>query len=121
MFSGKTEELIRRLRRAEIAKLSISIFKPKLDTRFNKKQIVSHNKTNMNSILVNNCKSILNNTNDYDVIGIDEAQFFDNNIIKVCRKLVKNNKRVIIAGLDKDFREPFWPHALPNGRSRLFR
>ena len=104
MFSGKTEELIRRLRRAEIARLTIAIFKPQLDTRFKKKQIISHNKTAMNSTLVNECESILNEAEKYDVIGIDEAQFFDNRLVKVCKKLSNMNKRVIDAGLDKDFK-----------------
>jgi thymidine kinase len=110
MFSGKTEELIRRLRRAEIARLAIAIFKPQLDTRFKKKQIISHNKTAMNSTLVNECEAILNEAEKYDVIGIDEAQFFDNRLVKVCQKLANMNKRVIVAGLDKDFKgSPFGP------------
>ena len=110
MFSGKTEELIRRLRRAAIAKLAIAIFKPKLDTRFKKEQIVSHNKTAMNSILINKCESILNNAEKYNVIGIDEAQFFENSIVEVCQKLARINIRVIVAGLDKDFKgKPFGP------------
>ena len=110
MFSGKTEELIRRVRRAEIARLTIVIYKPKLDTRFRERQIVSHNKTSMNSILISECEVILNDAEKYDVIGIDEAQFFDNSLVEVCQKLADMNKRVIIAGLDKDFKgNPFGP------------
>lgn len=110
MFSGKTEELIRRLRRAKIAKLSVVIFKPQLDSRFKKEHIVSHNKTEMESILIENPTKILKLAINCQVVGIDETQFFDNKIIEVCQKLVKDNKRIIIAGLDKDYQgRPFKP------------
>jgi len=110
MFSGKTEELIRRLRRAKIAKLSVVIFKPQLDSRFKKEHIVSHNKTEMESILIKDPTKILKLAINCQVVGIDETQFFDNKIIEVCQKLVKDNKRIIIAGLDKDYQgRPFKP------------
>ena len=110
MFSGKTEELIRRLRRAEIAKLSVVIFKPQLDSRFKKEHIVSHNRREMKSILIEDPKQILKMAISYEVVGIDEAQFFDNKITEVCQKLAKDYKRVIVAGLDKDYRgNPFGP------------
>ena len=110
MFSGKTEELIRRLRRAKIAKLSVVIFKPQLDSRFKKEHIVSHNKTEMESILIEDPTKILKLAINCQVVGIDETQFFDNKIIEVCQKLVKDNKRIIIAGLDKDYQgRPFKP------------
>jgi thymidine kinase len=110
MFSGKTEELIRRLRRAEIAKLSISIFKPKIDSRYDKGHIVSHNKIKMMSFMINEPKEIINASKDHDVIGIDETQFFDQSIVEVCKELAANKKRVIVAGLDTDYRGlPFGP------------
>ena len=110
MFSGKTEELIRRLRRAEIAKLSISIFKPKIDSRYDKGHIVSHNKIKMMSFIINEPKEIINASKDHDVIGIDETQFFDHSIVEVCKELAANKKRVIVAGLDTDYRGlPFGP------------
>ena len=110
MFSGKTEELIRRLRRAKIAKLSVIIFKPQLDSRFKKEHIVSHNRTEMKSVLIEDPTKILKLAINYQVVGIDETQFFDNKIIEVCQKLVKDNKRIIIAGLDKDYQgRPFDP------------
>ena len=103
MFSGKTEELIRRLKRAQIAKMSTVIFKPKIDSRYSEKQIVSHNNNRMNSKIIKNTKEIISNSINIDVIGIDEAQFFDKNIVKTCRSLANNGKRVIVAGLDKDY------------------
>ena len=110
MFSGKTEELMRRLRRAEIAKMSISIFKPKVDSRYDKGHIVSHNKDKMISFIVDNPKEIINASVNHDVIGIDETQFFDHSIVDVCRKLASDKKRVIVAGLDRDYRGlPFGP------------
>ena len=113
MFSGKTEELIRRLRRAEIAKLSVAIFKPQLDSRFKKEHIVSHNRREMKSILIRDPKQILKMAINYEVVGLDEAQFFDDEIIEICMKLAKDSKRVIIAGLDKDYQgAPFGP--MPN-------
>tara|TARA_B100001758_G_scaffold109354_1_gene93682 strand:- start:4006 stop:4572 length:567 start_codon:yes stop_codon:yes gene_type:complete len=110
MFSGKTEELIRRLRRAEIAKLSTSIFKPKIDSRYDKGHIVSHNKIKMMSFMINEPKEIINASKDHDVIGIDETQFFDHSIVEICKELAANKKRVIVAGLDTDYRgQPFGP------------
>ena len=110
MFSGKTEELMRRLRRAEIAKMSIAIFKPKVDYRYGKDHIVSHNRTKMASFTVNDPKEIIKVSKNHDVIGIDEAQFFEDTIVDVCKDLAINKKRVIIAGLDTDYRgTPFGP------------
>ena len=110
MFSGKTEELIRRLRRAKIARRSVVMCKPQLDSMFKKEHIVSHNKTEMESILIENPTKILKLAINCQVVGIDETQFFDNKIIEVCQKLVKDNKRIIIAGLDKDYQgRPFKP------------
>ena len=110
MFSGKTEELIRRLRRAEIAKMSVSIYKPKLDYRYDSRYIVSHNKIKMESRSVTKSQHILKLAINDNVIGIDEGQFFDKDITKVCRQLAKLGKRVIVAGLDKDFKGmPFTP------------
>tara|TARA_B100001250_G_scaffold175263_1_gene150721 strand:- start:11 stop:574 length:564 start_codon:yes stop_codon:yes gene_type:complete len=110
MFSGKTEELIRRLRRAQIAKMSTIIFKPKVDSRYSKNEIVSHNKNRMNSKIINTTKEIISKSKNIDVIGIDEAQFFDESLLKACTSLANNGKRVIVAGLDKDYRGlPFGP------------
>ena len=110
MFSGKTEELIRRIRRAEIAKMNTIIFKPNIDNRYSSNHIVSHNQSKMESILVEDINAILENSTEMDVIGIDEAQFFSNELIPVCKKLAKDNKRVVVAGLDTDFKGiPFGP------------
>lgn len=110
MFSGKTEELIRRIRRAEIAKMNTIIFKPNIDNRYSSNHIVSHNQSKMKSILVEDINEILENSTEMDVIGIDEAQFFSNELIPVCKKLAKDNKRVVVAGLDTDFKGiPFGP------------
>ncbi len=110
MFSGKTEELIRRLRRAQIAKMSTIIFKPKIDSRYSKNEIVSHNKNRMNSKIINNTKEIISKSKNIDVIAIDEAQFFDESLVHACTSLANNGKRVIVAGLDKDYRGlPFGP------------
>ena len=110
MFSGKTEELIRRLIRAQIAKQNVAIFKPKLDDRYDEEYITSHNNRKIKSIPVENVKDILKYEEDADVFGIDEAQFFSNSIIKVCNQLAKGGKRIIIAGLDKDYLgNPFGP------------
>ena len=110
MFSGKTEELIRRLRRAQIARQTVSIFKPKIDNRFSSDHLVSHNEQRIPSISVNNSEEILEKVRDSQVIGIDEAQFFDNSLVEVCQTLANQGKRVIVAGLDKDFKgEPFEP------------
>lgn len=108
MFSGKTEELIRRIRRAQIAKMAVIVFKPIIDSRFSKNQIVSHNHVKINSHSIKSSNEILDYLNDYDVFGIDEAQFFDKKIVSVCKKLAAIGKRIIIAGLDKDYKgNPF--------------
>lgn len=110
MFSGKTEELIRRIVRAQIAKQKTAIFKPQLDNRYSNEEIVSHNNRKIKSIIVNKPTEILDLVGDATVIGIDEAQFFDEEIIQVCRILSTTHKRVIIAGLEKDYLgNPFGP------------
>jgi len=110
MFSGKTEELIRRLRRAKIAKQNVKIFKPKIDTRYSDKDIVSHSEQSLPSILISDINEVLEHSNDAQVIGIDEAQFFSNDIIQICNKLACEGKRVIVAGLDQDYKGiPFEP------------
>lgn len=110
MFSGKTEELIRRLRRAKIAKQKVVIFKPNIDTRYSRNSIVSHSEQSLPSILIKDVKEILDLIEDAQVIGIDEAQFFSNDLIDVCNKLANDGKRVIVAGLDMDYRGvPFEP------------
>ena len=110
MFSGKTEELIRRLRRAEIAKMNVIIIKPRLDDRYSSRHVVSHNQSKLESIPVKDSSEIINQSKDADVVGIDEAQFFDDNILDVCKTLAQNNKRIIVAGLDTDYRGlPFGP------------
>ena len=103
MFSGKTEELIRRLVRAEIAKQRVAIFKPSIDNRFSENFIVSHNQRKIKSIQVQNTNMILDYSDKADVFGIDEAQFFDQSIVKVCRSLANKGRRVVIAGLEKDY------------------
>ena len=103
MFSGKTEELIRRLRRAEIAKQKVKIFKPLIDTRYSDKSIVSHNEQSLPSILIKDINEVLEHSDDAQVVAIDEAQFFSADIIKVCNKLAMSGKRVIVAGLDQDY------------------
>ncbi|MCX7870140.1 MAG: thymidine kinase [bacterium] len=108
MFSGKSEELIRRIKRAIIANQKAVVFKPKIDNRYDFNKVVSHNGISVEAIVINNSNEIRNYVNDYEVIGIDEAQFFDNELIDVVEELADNGKRVIIAGLDQDFRgEPF--------------
>ncbi len=108
MFSGKTEELIRRLKRAEYAKLKVEIFKPLIDTRYSEEKVVSHDENTIRSTPVESSGNILLLSGNVDVIGIDEAQFFDNNLIDVCNQLANNGIRVIVAGLDMDFRgKPF--------------
>lgn len=110
MFSGKTEELIRRLRRAKIAKQKVVIFKPNIDTRYSNNSIVSHSEQSLPSILIKDVKEILELVEDAQVIGIDEAQFFSNDLIDVCNKLADDGKRVIVAGLDMDYKGiPFEP------------
>lgn len=110
MFSGKTEELIRRLRRAQIAKLNVKIFKPEIDNRYSTDNIVSHSEQSLPSIMIKNSEELLLNAQDADVVGIDEAQFFDSGLVQVCEELIKHGKRVIVAGLDMDYRGiPFEP------------
>lgn len=110
MFSGKTEELIRRLKRAKIAKQKVEIYKPSIDVRYHEMDIVSHNQTTIRSTPVHSSEEILLMTSDCEVVGIDEAQFFDEGIVEVVNKLAENGKRVIIAGLDMDSRGiPFGP------------
>ncbi|MBX2961593.1 MAG: thymidine kinase [Cyclobacteriaceae bacterium] len=108
MFSGKTEELIRRLNRALIAKQKVEIFKPATDKRYHEQNIVSHNENAIRSTPVNFASDILLLAGDCDVVGIDEAQFFDEAIVEVCNTLANGGKRVIVAGLDMDFEgKPF--------------
>ena len=110
MFSGKTEELIRRLRRAKIAGLRVEIFKPSIDTRYDDVQVVSHDHNTILSTPVDNSSNILLLASEVDVIGIDEAQFFDERLPEVVEALADQGIRVIIAGLDLDFkRKPFGP------------
>lgn len=110
MFSGKTEELIRRLRRSIYAKQIVKVFKPKIDTRFSASAIVSHSDQSLPSILVSNAEEILKLAEDAQVVGIDEAQFFSNELIDVCNTLAKMGKRLVVAGLDQDYRGiPFEP------------
>jgi len=103
MFSGKTEELIRRLKRARIAHLSVEIFKPQLDTRYDENRIVSHDENHILSTPVSHSGNILLLAGDVDVVGIDEAQFFDGGIADVCEQLARRGTRVIVAGLDMDY------------------
>ena len=110
MFSGKTEELIRRLRRAQIAKQNVKIFKPKIDTRYSTTAIVSHSDQFLPSILISDINEVLEHSSSAHVIGIDEAQFFSNDIVDICNKLANEGKRIIVAGLDQDYRGvPFEP------------
>ena len=110
MFSGKTEELIRRLRRAQIARLTVEIFKPKTDTRYDETAVVSHNSTSIHSTPVDTSSAILLLGSDVQVVGIDEAQFFDDELPNVCTILANKGVRVIVAGLDMDFKgNPFGP------------
>ncbi|MCF6333051.1 MAG: thymidine kinase [Draconibacterium sp.] len=110
MFSGKTEELIRRLKRAKIAKQKVEIFKPAIDIRYSGTEIVSHDENSIHSTPVDNSANILLLAGDVDVIGIDEAQFFDKGLIDVVAKLANMGIRVVVAGLDMDFKGvPFGP------------
>ena len=110
MFSGKTEELLRRLKRAKIAKQKVEIFKPCIDTRYSETEVVSHDNNAIISTPVESSQNILLMAGDVDVIGIDEAQFFDSGITDVCNTLAEQGYRVIVAGLDMDFRgNPFGP------------
>src|SRR5690625_5246422 len=109
MFSGKSEELIRRLRQAKYGNLSVKVFKPVIDHRYSNDSVISHNGSSINAQSVKNSQEILNVVHkDLDIIGIDEVQFFDENIVSVVNTLANDGKRVIMAGLDTDFRgEPF--------------
>jgi thymidine kinase len=111
MFSGKTEELIRRVHRAEFARQKIQVFKPKIDNRYDDNQIVSHSQLKTPSILVDNSRQIHQQVKyDTEVVAIDEVQFLDEKIVEICNKLADHGKRVIIAGLDQDYQgKPFGP------------
>jgi thymidine kinase len=110
MFSGKTEELIRRLKRAKIAKQKVEIFKPAIDVRYDEEKVVSHDQNSILSTPVPSSSNILLLANDVDVVGIDEAQFFDMELINVCNQLASSGIRVIVAGLDMDYLgKPFGP------------
>ena len=110
MFSGKTEELIRRMKRAQFANLKVEIFKPSIDVRYSEEEVVSHDSNAIHSTPVESAQNILLMTADVDVVGIDEAQFFDDGIVEVCRKLADSGIRVIVAGLDMDYMGvPFGP------------
>ena len=110
MFSGKTEELIRRMRRAKFAKQNVEIFKPAIDTRYSEEDVVSHDHTSIPSTPITSSSQILLMSSEVDVVGVDEAQFFDESIVDVCRELANRGVRVIVAGLDMDFLgKPFGP------------
>jgi thymidine kinase len=110
MFSGKTEELIRRLKRAQFARQKVEIFKPKIDQRYHEEDVVSHDANSIRSTPVESSQSILLFASSVDVVGIDEAQFFDVELVNVCNELANQGVRVIVAGLDMDFRGlPFGP------------
>ena len=110
MFSGKTEELIRRMRRAQFAKQRVEIFKPAIDVRYSEEAVVSHDQKHIQSTPIDSSASILLLANDIEVVGIDEAQFFDEGIVDVCNQLANRGVRVIVAGLDMDFKGvPFGP------------
>ena len=113
MFSGKTEELIRRLKRAKFARQKVEIFKPALDTRYSEVEVVSHDSNHITSTPIESSASMLLLATDVDVVGIDEAQFFDSDLVNVCEELARRGTRVIVAGLDMDFKcQPFGP--MPN-------
>ncbi len=110
MFSGKTEELIRRLNRARIARQKVEIFKPAVDMRYDKTDVVSHDAKAVSSTPVENATQILFYAQDFEVVGIDEAQFFSEELVSVCNELARNGKRVVVAGLDMDYLgHPFGP------------
>jgi thymidine kinase len=110
MFSGKTEELIRRLNRARIAKQKVEIFKPAVDTRYDEEDVVSHDSNSVSSTPVQNATQILFYAEDFEVVGIDEAQFFGDELVSVCNELAASGKRVVVAGLDMDYLgKPFGP------------
>jgi len=104
MFSGKTEELIRRLKRAIIAKNKVVVYKPKIDNRYSDNLVVTHNNNSIESTIIENESDIINLSSDINIIGIDEIQFFSENILDVCIDLANEGKRVIVSGLDKDFK-----------------
>lgn len=113
MFSGKTEELIRRLKRAKIANQKVEIFKPSMDKRYHEKKVVSHDDNSIHSTPVKHSREIIERANGFEVIGIDEAQFFDADLPEVCNVLANSGIRVVVAGLDMDFQgKPFGP--MPN-------
>lgn len=113
MFSGKTEELIRRINRAKLANQTIKVFKPKFETRYHAENVVSHNALTLEATAVASARQIISNLGEADVIGIDEAQFFDDEIVEVCNYLANKGKRVIVVGLDMDYTgKPFGP--MPN-------
>lgn len=110
MFSGKTEELIRRMKRAKFAKQNVEIFKPEVDTRYDNEKVVSHDANEIHSTPVPSSSNIILLANNVDVVGIDEAQFFDEGLVNVCNQLAASGVRVIVAGLDMDFKgKPFGP------------
>ena len=110
MFSGKTEELIRRMKRAKFAKQKVEIFKPSIDTRYSDEDVVSHDQNSIHSTPIESSGSLLLLASDIDVVGIDEAQFLDNGLVEVCNELANRGVRVIVAGLDMDFKGiPFGP------------
>ncbi len=110
MFSGKTEELIRRMKRAKFARQKVEIFKPSIDTRYSEEDVVSHDQQHIPSTPVDSSAALLLLAGDIEVVGIDEAQFFDAGLVSVCNELANRGVRVIVAGLDMDFRgEPFGP------------
>ena len=110
MFSGKTEELIRRLNRARIAKQKVEVFKPAIDTRYDDEDVVSHDSNKSSSIPVQNASQILFYAEEFEVVGIDEAQFFGDELVSVCNELAEKGKRVVVSGLDMDYTgKPFGP------------
>jgi len=113
MFSGKTEELIKRIKKAELDKQNFIVFRPKTDSRSPKNKIISHGKSEIGAEMVENSKEIYSSSKNHDVIGIDEAQFFDQDLVVVCNKLANDGCRVIVSGLDMDYKgKPFGP--MPN-------
>lgn len=113
MFSGKTEELIKRIKKVEFSKQKFIVFKPKTDSRNPKEKIVSHAKNEISSKIVEKAKDIFNSGKNYEVVAIDEAQFFDKDLVVICNKLANKGIRVIVAGLDMDYKgNPFGP--MPN-------
>ncbi|MBW6483449.1 MAG: thymidine kinase [Vicingaceae bacterium] len=110
MFSGKTEELIRRMKRAKFAKQHVEIFKPEIDKRYDDEKVVSHDANEIHSTPVPSSSNIIILANNVDVVGIDEAQFFDDGLVAICNQLANSGIRVIVAGLDMDFKgKPFGP------------